>query len=415
MSTKSSQANWQNRPLTDVLDFQEGPGIMARDFREDGVPLIRISGLKRGAHLLTGCDYLAEDMVLQRWDHFRLRHGDVLLSTSASLGEIATVDVSAVGAIAYTGIIRFRPKSSEILPAFIPHALRAPSFGRQIEAMGTGSVIKHFGPTHLRQMTVSFPPTPEQQAIAEVLGALDDKIAINERIADTSLALGDCLYQGLRHADESPRTMTVAELALDGHLESGDGYRTKKPEHGKPGLPILRVAEVGDGEIKPAFSDYVRDEFRPAMGHKVSEAGDVVLTTKGTVGRVALISPTHPEFVYSPQVCYFRTSTESVMSRFYLFHWFRGPDFWKQANGMKGQTDMADYLSLRDIRSLRVTIPSPAWLAEFDEKYTTVYSRVEAARSENRTLIQLRDILLPQLLTGKLRIKDAERTVGEAV
>jgi type I restriction enzyme, S subunit len=98
---------------------------------------------------------------------------------------------------------------------------------------------------------------------------------------------------------------TFGELAAQGHVEFGDGYRTKQAEYGQPGLPILRVAEVLDGKIEPELADFVHSDYRPRMGNKVSRPGDVVITTKGTVGRVALIPRDSPELVYSPQVCFF--------------------------------------------------------------------------------------------------------------
>ncbi len=264
-----------------------------------------------------------------------------------------------------------------------------------------------------RRIKIALPNIRRQRSVAEVLSALDDKIAVNERIADSAISLGDSLQEALLQDGQSKRRITISELTTAGHLIFGDGYRTKRSEHGTPGLPILRVAEVGNGVVNPSFADHVRNNFRPAMGGKVSASGDVVLTTKGTVGRVAMISPSHPDFVYSPQVCYFRFLPGSPISNYYLFHWFRGAEFWSQANGMKGQTDMADYLSLRDVRSLRVTIPPRELVSEFDAKCAPMYARVESARSENRTLTALRDTLLPQLVTGKLRIKDAERVMED--
>ncbi|MGH8613033.1 MAG: restriction endonuclease subunit S [Gammaproteobacteria bacterium] len=151
--------------------------------------------------------------------------------------------------------------------------------------------------------------------------------------------------------------ITLGELAQSGLLQLGDGYRTKQSEHGVPGLPILRVAEVLDGEIAPKFEDYVSDTFRSVMGAKVSQPGDVVLTTKGTVGRVAIIPADAPAFVYSPQLCFFRITPESPVSAPYLYYWFKSEDFWHQAQYQKGQTDMADYINLADIRSLIVKLP----------------------------------------------------------
>ncbi|MET7650323.1 MULTISPECIES: restriction endonuclease subunit S [unclassified Streptomyces] len=156
---------------------------------------------------------------------------------------------------------------------------------------------------------------------------------------------------------EVRRQWTFRELAAAGHLEYGDGYRTKRAEIGSTGYPILRVAEVLDGRIAPAFTEFVRPEFRAVMRGKVSRPGDVVLTTKGTVGRVALMPVGVQEFVYSPQVCYFRTPVDPLVEPGFIYYWFRSEDFRRQAAGMKSQTDMADYLNLADIGSLRISPP----------------------------------------------------------
>ncbi len=152
---------------------------------------------------------------------------------------------------------------------------------------------------------------------------------------------------------------TLKELALTGELEFGDGYRTKRSELGPSGFPILRVAEVLDGKIAPIYSEFVRPEFRSSMKHKVARPGDIVLTTKGTVGRVAMIPAESAEFSYSPQVCYFRITSGNKVIPKYLYYWLRSDAFRVQAARLKGQTDMADYLNLADIGSLKVTLPDP--------------------------------------------------------
>src|SRR6266850_4374161 len=110
---------WLEMPFPEVIDFQEGPGILAKDFREDGVPLVRLSGLDRGNSLLEGCNHLDPETVEKRWAHFALAKGDILLSTSASLGRIAVVGEDGVGAIPYTGIIRMRPRDGRLVAPFI--------------------------------------------------------------------------------------------------------------------------------------------------------------------------------------------------------------------------------------------------------------------------------------------------------
>lgn len=150
---------------------------------------------------------------------------------------------------------------------------------------------------------------------------------------------------------------TLGDLARNGRVSVNDGYRTRSDQLGKPGVPILRVAEVQDGFINPSFGDHVLEELRPKFGPKASAAGDVVVTTKGTVGRVARIRHGDPEFVYSPQVCFFRSIPDSGVLADWLYYWFRSPEFVAQALGVQSQTDMAAYINLADMRALTITLP----------------------------------------------------------
>ena len=96
-------AHWEVIPFKQRVGFQEGPGIMAADFRESGVPLLRISCLRKEVATLSGCNYLDPDMVGKRWNHFAVKEGDYLLSASASTGAVALATAEVAGAIPYTG------------------------------------------------------------------------------------------------------------------------------------------------------------------------------------------------------------------------------------------------------------------------------------------------------------------------
>jgi type I restriction enzyme, S subunit len=150
---------------------------------------------------------------------------------------------------------------------------------------------------------------------------------------------------------------TIAELAARGDLAFSDGYRTRGDQLGLSGIPILRVADVLDGRIEPSYKDFIRDDFRPKMGSKISEAGDVVITSKGTVGRIARIPDTFPQHVYSPQLCFLRSLHSEVIDPTWLFHWARSKEFRDQLGLYKDQTDMAPYVSLTDLRRVRVSLP----------------------------------------------------------
>lgn len=152
---------------------------------------------------------------------------------------------------------------------------------------------------------------------------------------------------------------TFQSVAEAGLLEFSDGYRTKKDELGDIGFRILRVGEVQDGFIiEPADPEYVREEFRGKIRSKLSQVGDIVVTTKGTVGRRAWVTIESAGCVYSPQVCYFRVLSPDEIDPFYLYFWLGSREFMRQLDAFKAQTDMADYVSLRDMGDVRIFLPT---------------------------------------------------------
>lgn len=151
------------------------------------------------------------------------------------------------------------------------------------------------------------------------------------------------------------RTVTFSELASESLIEVGAG-RPRSVLAQYPSLPILRVVDVLDGRIESPSQAGTPDGIREVTGSKISKPGDIVLTTKGTVGRVALMPPDGPCFAYSPQLCYFRPTASGPLRSRYLYYWFKSTQFWNQADALKGQTDMADYLSLSDIQALKIRL-----------------------------------------------------------
>lgn len=148
----------------------------------------------------------------------------------------------------------------------------------------------------------------------------------------------------------------VQELIDAGVIAIGDGYRAKNIELGENGLPFARAANVNAG-LQLEEADHLLWEWVERAVTKRSRPGDVVFTSKGTVGRFAFVRSGTEEFVYSPQLCFWRVLDKSVIEPRYLYYWMHGRECEHQFNAAKGSTDMADYISLRDQRAMTITFP----------------------------------------------------------
>ena len=177
----------------------------------------------------------------------------------------------------------------------------------------------------------------------------------------------------------------VAKLITDGTLMINDGYRAKNSELSRTGIPFARAGNI-DGGFHFEDSDRVPAETLAKVGQKKSQAGDVVFTSKGTVGRFAFVREHTPEFVYSPQLCFWRSLDASLIDPRWLFYWMNGREFYLQFKGVSGQTDMAEYVSLRDQRAMKMTLPLLAEQKRIAEVLGALDDKIELNRQKNATL-----------------------------
>jgi type I restriction enzyme S subunit len=150
--------------------------------------------------------------------------------------------------------------------------------------------------------------------------------------------------------------VSTAELIKSGVLEIGDGYRAKNSELGPTGIPFARAQNLNNG-FDFTGADLYPLAALPRVGTKTSRPGDCVFTSKGSVGRIGYVSHDTPSFVYSPQLSYWRSLDTGVIDPQYLRYWLQGSEFGRQRDAVKGSTDMADYVNLRDQRRMLITLP----------------------------------------------------------
>ncbi|MEJ5309970.1 MAG: restriction endonuclease subunit S [Anaerolineae bacterium] len=180
-------------------------------------------------------------------------------------------------------------------------------------------------------------------------------------------------------------TTPIEELIDTGDLVINDGYRAKNSELSTDGLPFARAQNINNGfhfENADCFPELGLDK----VGIKISQPGDVVFTSKGTVGRFAFVREDTPRFVYAPQLCFWRSLNHKKIHPRWLYYWMQSREFFVQYSGVAGQTDMAEYVSLRDQRRMHITLPPLPEQRAIAHILGTLDDKIELNRQMNQTL-----------------------------
>ena len=151
--------SWVETPFSEVVSFQEGPGIRNWQYvANNGVRFINIRCIIDGDISTQNANMISEDEACGKYSHFMLQPMDIVMSCSGTLGRYAIVRHEHLPLCLNTSVIRFRPLQSSDDYSFIYGYLSSSEFlNKQIE-MACGSVQANFGPTHLKQITISLPP-----------------------------------------------------------------------------------------------------------------------------------------------------------------------------------------------------------------------------------------------------------------
>ena len=180
-------------------------------------------------------------------------------------------------------------------------------------------------------------------------------------------------------------TYKVADLIASSKLWIGDGYRAKNSELGSSGIPFARAGDINDG-FHFKSGDHLPESDSWKAGNKLSEVGDVVFTSKGTVGRFGYVTESIRRFVYSPQLCFWRSLDNEVIHPRFLFYWIQGKEFYGQYKSVSRKTDMAEYVSLSDQRAMEIILPNFDQQRAIAHILGTLDDKIELNRKTNDTL-----------------------------
>lgn len=410
-------------------------GSMAAEYVPRGIPFLRSQNVRPFALDLTDVAYIGPEFH-GRLAKSALRAGDVVIVRTGVPG-IAAVVPDDLGPANCSDLVIVRP-GRRFDSRFLCYAINVLA-REHVSAHLVGAVQQHFNVGAARIMQLPIPSRDEQRAVAETVGALDDKIALNRRMNRTLEATAAALFRSWfmdfdpvaakAEGRRAPGVPDAVHAAMPSDFGEFDGesvpdswtlgtlsdVTTINAQQVGRDYPYTEIEYVDISSVergRVVSTSRVELAAAPSRARRLVSHGDVIWSC---------VRPNHRAFVRIDQP----PANLVVSTGFAVLTPRRVPSSYLYAHA--STTAFADYLVARaegsaypavrpkDFAHAPVLIPSLQVLTGYDAIVSPLLSRVAANERENRTLAALRDALLPQLLSGALRLRDAERAVAATI
>lgn len=436
-------SDWPIVSLGDVAaDITVGHvGPMASEYQPTGIPFLRSQDIKPYRLKLSGIAHISE-VFHARLQKSALKPGDVVIVRTGKPGTAAVIPESLPIANC-SDLVIVRP-GKQLDSRFLVYYVN--SLGNShVASHLVGAVQQHFNVGSARQFKIALPHIDEQHAIGSALGNLDDKIALNERMNDTLETIGRAIFKSWfvdfdpvkrKAAGQQPAGLSLELAALfpKSFIDSSLG----KIPAGWEVRPIGDVTRVVGGstprteessywqhgtigwatpkDLAPLTSPILLDTERNITEQGLAEIssgllprGSVLLSSRAPIGYLAVSEiPVAINQGFIGLVC------ERDLPNYFVLNWVLTniEEIKSHANG----TTFLE-ISKANFRPLRVAVPPQPLLKEFIRIVDPLYGRMITNLRESAVLAQIRDDLLPKLITGEIRvhgsIKSASGTRGE--
>lgn len=361
-----------------------------------------------------------------------LRKGDILFARRGvqATGKTALVREAECGFLCGTGAIRLRLRTPHriLTPEYLSHMLSTSASIDWFKFHSIGATMPNLNEGIIKTFSFDLPPLSEQRTIATTLDALDDKIDLNRQMNETLEAMARAVFRDwfvefnptrAKAKGWAPYLRQDVWSLFPDQLES-DGLPTgwkevpldsiacflnglalqKYPPRESTSLPVIKIAQLRSGSVEGA------DRASANLPHGyVIEDGDVLFSWSGSLlhrvwsaGRGALNQHL------------FKVSSRCYPKWFY-YHWIgHHMPIFEQIASAKATT--MGHIQRHHLTEARVVVPDDKVFKAADAIMGPLFDRAHTNNVEARTLRTTRDLLLPKLMSGELRVRDAERVVA---
>ena len=284
--------------ISDVLFFQEGPGVRNTQYTTAGVKLLNVANLVDGnIDLSTSDRYISEDEAYGKYSHFLCDDGDFIVASSGIKVEyidkkMGFVDSSMLPLCMNTSTIRFKVLDSEKLNIrYFMYYLKSQDFKNQLAVHITGSAQLNYGPSHLKKMTMPIVVINEQEKIVNILNKVNKVIATRkQQLQQLDELVKARFVEMFGEPVSNPRGFDKVPLSELADIKIGPfGSLLHKEDYIENGHALLNPSHIIDGKVAPDNKLTVSPQKYEELSAYHLKTGDVVMGRRGEMGRCAVV------------------------------------------------------------------------------------------------------------------------------
>ncbi|MEN2987616.1 restriction endonuclease subunit S [Tistrella sp. BH-R2-4] len=422
-----------------VIGGPFGSKLTQADYVDFGIPVIRGSNMPSAGRRICGPFVYVSKC---KFDHDlrsnSARRGDIIVTQRGTLGQVGIIgdDIGHETFVVSQSQMAVRVDARKANRDFVYYFLISHRFNNYIKIRTIQAGVPHINLGTLREAPVAWPNISAQAAIAEVLASFDDKIELNRRMNETLEAMARALFKdwfvdfGPTRAKMEGRAPYLApdiwslfpdrlddegkpegwmEKPLTKFFEIVGGGTPKTSESGYWGgdIPWFSVVDTPSGSDIFVFETEksITDDGLRNSSARLLDRGGTIISARGTVGNLAMVG--RP--MAFNQSCYGLKGANGYGPCFvFLAAKHMVAKLQSLAHGSVFST-----ITRQTFDSVYLPAPGIYVAKQFDLVASALFERMRANVAESHTLAATRDFLLPKLMSGEVRIKDAATLVGE--
>ena len=319
-----------------------------------------------------------------------------------------------------SSIAIIRTNKNKILPEFLKYYLENPSIKKYIQTTYTsGSVIPRIILKDFKKFPINYPDIANQKKIIGVLKSIDEKIAINEEINKNLEQLMKCVFDewfvNFNYSnDVTFKSSELGEIPYNWEVKTlGDLLDTlesgKRPKGGiseiKDGIPSIGAENIlGLGKFNYSKNKLISHDFFNKLKKGIIQDQDVLLYKDGAqLGRKSLFMNGFPFDTCCINEHVFRLRSNDEISQFYLYLWLDQPIMTNEIINLNSNSAQPG-INQTDVKSLPILVPNLEIMDKFNKIISPMMNQIFDNALEVNKLSQLRDTLLPNLMSGEIDV-----------